>query len=419
MTSLILPQRTLSARVNTANPSSRQASAPRTGAPGSVSAQPVGYQGLSSFDGARLQGPSANLSGLEHVLSMLGELVSSLKGDGAQGEYPAPDPYDLGDGYAYAPGFPSPEAPPYEEPPATPYPPEAPPQAPPYAPATPHKQPPKRGNERHERHEQRHERHEQRHEQRHERKVQHHKQAKQGRPDLPTPGPAGKPKVDDDSKKENGVLSGTGLSPLIFDLSGTGLKVREGKRIALDFDGDGVLEAITDLDRGMGLLVFDPRSDEEGFGCRTFGDYTDLSAYGIEGPEQGGHFANGFDALRALCEHYELIHERKQHLDAGDLAFLEEEVGLRMRVDGLLGSDDRRFADLGISRISIGDARRIQSLRAAEVDGYGNQLMRQSGATFVLNGVTREYLDIWFNIQARIQPEAERAGLATSCTFQG
>jgi hypothetical protein len=224
--------------------------------------------------------------------------------------------------------------------------------------------------------------------------------------------------VDDSPSLGHEITRSMGLSPLIFDLTGTGLKVREGKRIALDFDGDGVLEAITDLDRGMGLLVFDPRSDEEGFGCRTFGDYTDLSAYGIEGPEQGERFANGFDALRALCEHYELIHERKQSLDAGDLAFLEEEVGLRMRVDGLLGSDDRRFADLGISRISIGDARRIQSLRAAEVDGFGNQLMRQAGATFVLNGVTREYLDIWFNIQARIRPEAERVGSATSCTVQ-
>src|SRR3954470_11275809 len=104
MSSLIPPQRTLSARVKTANPSSRQASPPRTGAPAPASAQPVGYQGQSSFEGASSQGPSADLSGLEHVLSMLGELVNSLKGDGAQGEYPEPDPYDLGE--SYAPGFP-------------------------------------------------------------------------------------------------------------------------------------------------------------------------------------------------------------------------------------------------------------------------------------------------------------------------
>ncbi len=415
MTSLILPQRSLPARVNTANPSSRQTSTPRTGASAPASAQPVGYQGQSTFEGASPPAPGAGLSGLEQVLSMLGELVNSLTGDGAQGEYPGTNPYELGEGYAYAPGFPSPEVPPYEEPPATPYPPEVPPQAPPYAPGTPYQQAPKQGKV-HERPE-RHDRHE--HHERHRRKVQHHKQAKQDRPHLPSPGLAGRPKVGDDSKKDNGVLSGTGISPLIFDLSGMGLKVREGKRIALDFDGDGVPEAITDLDRGMGLLVFDPRSDEEGFGCRTFGDYTDLSAYGIEGPEAGGTFANGFDALRALCEHFALIHERKQHLDAKDLAFLEEEVGLRMRVDGLLGSDDRRFADLGISRISLGGARQIQTLRTAERDGFGNQLMRQAGATFVRNGVTREYLDIWFNIQARIRPEAPPAGAATLLSFLG
>lgn len=45
--------------------------------------------------------------------------------------------------------------------------------------------------------------------------------------------------------------------------------------------------------------------------------------------------------------------------------------------------------------------------------------MRQAGATFVLNGVTRGYLDIWFNIQGCIQPEAPPVGAATLLSFLG
>lgn len=38
-----------------------------------------------------------------------------------------------------------------------------------------------------------------------------------------------------------------------------------------------------------------------------FGNGTDLSTYGIRGNQDDGTFANGFDALRALCEHFELV----------------------------------------------------------------------------------------------------------------
>jgi hypothetical protein len=190
-------------------------------------------------------------------------------------------------------------------------------------------------------------------------------------------------------------------SPLIFDLAGTGLKLKEGELIEIDVDGDGNREVITDLDRGIGLLVFDSQSGEAGEGRDYFGDKTDLSAYGIVSPRADRFWDNGFDALRALCEHYELVHGDKQHLDARDLEFLEREVGLRMRIDGVFGSD-RTFAEVKITRINLGDPQRVQSIRAAQLDAFGNKLMKQEGATFVVDGETREYADIWFNVQARV-----------------
>lgn len=199
-------------------------------------------------------------------------------------------------------------------------------------------------------------------------------------------------------------------SPLIFDLEGRGLKLKNKGLIEVDLDGDGKTEMVSDLDSHVGLLVFDSKyAPEEGeayaAGRDMFGNGTDLSAYGIRGNQDDGTFANGFDALRALCEHFELVRGDKQHLDASDLKVLEEEVGLRMRVGGLVDGKDRRFEEIEITRINLGDPSGIQPIEEAEEDRWGNKLMRQAGATFIVGGETREYVDIWFNIQARATEE--------------
>ncbi len=203
-------------------------------------------------------------------------------------------------------------------------------------------------------------------------------------------------------------------SPLIFDLQGTGLKLKSGELIDIDIDGDGKSEIITDLDKGMGLLVFSSKCQVRGAsaaGRDYFGDKTDLSAYGIVSRSLDKSWANGFDALRALAEHFELVRKDKQYLDAADLSLLEREVGLRMRLDGVKGSD-RLFADVGITRINLGDAKKIVSLRDAKSDAFGNKIMTQAGATFVVRGKTREYADLWFNVQARAKASAGTPAMA-------
>jgi len=194
------------------------------------------------------------------------------------------------------------------------------------------------------------------------------------------------------------------MSPLIFDLQGQGLQIKKGERIAIDLDGDGKGELITNLDNGLGLLVFEAIDSLDGAGRDYFGDQTDLAGYGIRSPRDDGKWDNGFAALRALCESYELVHGNKQHLDARDLAFLEAEVGLRMRIDGLFG-EDRTFAEVGISRINLGDPTKVQSIQEASTDRFGNKLMRQKGATFLVGERERPYADIWFSVTQRSRAE--------------
>ncbi|HZN93515.1 MAG TPA: hypothetical protein VFB81_12460, partial [Myxococcales bacterium] len=206
-------------------------------------------------------------------------------------------------------------------------------------------------------------------------------------------------------------------TPLIFDLTGTGHIIREAEMIPVELDGDGRLEVVTDLAFGTGLLVFDPRLGSDhpkrfACGAEMFGSGTDLSAYDIAAPTEDG-FQNGFDALRAVAEKLSLVGGAKQHLDAADLALLEERIGLRMRVGGLFGGDVR-FADLGLTRIDLGDPDRIESLDDAPSDVFGNVYVRQAGARFTIRGQVRAYVDIFFRIQGRVALDNAEERLAAA-----
>jgi hypothetical protein len=208
-------------------------------------------------------------------------------------------------------------------------------------------------------------------------------------------------------------------TPLIFDLTGTGTLIREGEMVPVELDGDGRLEVVTDLAFGTGLLVFDPKLGSQhpmkwATGAEMFGSGTDLSAYGITAPTEDGTFENGFDALRALAERFNLVGGQKQHLDSSDLSFLESKVGLMMRVGGLFGGDVS-LRELGITRLDLGDPNQIETLDQAQTDTFGNKYMRQVGARFMIRGQIREYVDIFFRIQARItldNPAEQLAALA-------
>jgi len=230
-------------------------------------------------------------------------------------------------------------------------------------------------------------------------------------PQGPPPASSGEVTVDVGDYQDPAGKAGELASPLIFDLAGVGLKMKAGEKVFIDIDGDGKGEIITNLDDGVGLLVFDALAgvEVEGAGRDYFGDRTDLTAYGIHSGREDGLWENGFDALRALCEHFELVRGDKQHLDEHDLALLEKEIGLRMRLEGLLGKD-RTFKELGITRINLGDPKKIQSIKAAQEDRFGNKLMKQEGATFLVKGIEREYADIWFNVLARdVEADSRKA----------
>lgn len=232
------------------------------------------------------------------------------------------------------------------------------------------------------------------------------------------PNPAGSVNVDLGAFTGAANKVGELGSPLIFDLEGTGLQISKPSMIAVDLDGDGKLEMITDLDAELGLLVFD--SQVEGrtdvTGADMFGDNTDLSAYGIQAPTEDGNFKDGFQALRALCEHYKLVDKSKQYLDQSDLMFLEEKVGLRMRVGGILSGDNRNFTEVGVSQINLGNPAQTQHLEDAAEDRWGNKLMLQDGATFTVRGEVRKYADIWFKIQARYSDAPAKKDLSISKT---
>lgn len=180
-------------------------------------------------------------------------------------------------------------------------------------------------------------------------------------------------------------------SPLSLDLNGDGVKTSD-KVVDFDIDGDGVVDKINDS--ADGVLVFDTDGDgisgEDGTEC--FGNNTDIDG---DGKKDG--YKDGFEALKAFARDKGLINDADDMvLDADDIKYLEENFGFGIKAGGYT-SDTQSLTELGITEINL--AKTNETTLEDDFDGKGNQLMKQEGATFVQNGETKEYADIWHKKQ--------------------
>ncbi len=178
----------------------------------------------------------------------------------------------------------------------------------------------------------------------------------------------------------------TTCSPLSFDVDGNGINTT-ASTLQYDIDGDGKLDTVNNS--AEWVLAFD--KDGNGIagenGSELFGDNTDLDGDGVK-----DGFANGFDALKALANKENLINGSDDNtLDEHDIQFLQEKYGLVM-TDGY-GGAAKSLSDLGISEINL--AKSNDTTLTKNFDGRNNNIMTQEGATFKVNGQTRQYADIW------------------------
>lgn len=176
-------------------------------------------------------------------------------------------------------------------------------------------------------------------------------------------------------------------SPLSFDLNGDGVQLSD-EVIDYDIDGDGIVDKINDS--ADAVLVFDSDGDgisgEDGSEC--FGNNTDLDGDGVK-----DGFSDGFAALKSLAFEAGVIDGADDIvLDSNDLKTLEEQYGLKIKTDGY-NSFAQSLSDVGITEINLADT--DETTLVDNVDGNGNQIMYQDGATFTVNGEEREYADIW------------------------
>lgn len=174
-------------------------------------------------------------------------------------------------------------------------------------------------------------------------------------------------------------------SPLSFDIDGDGVNTSE-EIIQYDIDGDGKTDTINNSDEWV--LAFD--KDKDGIagedGSELFGDNTDL-----DGDGKADGYKDGFEALKALAEKENLIDDNDRTLDEEDLSYLGEKYGLVM-TDGY-GGEAKSLEELGVDEINL--AKTDETTLTKNFDGRNNDIMTQEGATFKVNGETREYADIW------------------------
>lgn len=178
----------------------------------------------------------------------------------------------------------------------------------------------------------------------------------------------------------------TTCSPLSFDVDGDGVNTT-ASTIRYDIDGDGKLDTINNS--AEWVLAFD--KDGNGIagedGSELFGDNTDLDGDGVK-----DGYANGFEALKALAQKENLIDGVNDNkLDKDDLKYLQEKYGLVM-TNGY-GGEAKSLEELGITEINL--AQTNDTKLTKNFDGRNNNIMTQEGATFKVNGETREYADIW------------------------
>ncbi len=174
-------------------------------------------------------------------------------------------------------------------------------------------------------------------------------------------------------------------SPLSFDVDGNGINTTD-ETVSFDIDGDGELDTVNNS--AEWVLAFD--KDHDGIagedGSELFGDNTDIDGDGV-----ADGYKDGFEALKALAKKEGLIGENDNKLDEKDIDLLSKKYGLTM-TNGY-GGEAKSLADLGITEINLAETTETQLTQ--NYDGKNNDIMRQEGATFVVNGETREYADIW------------------------
>lgn len=176
-------------------------------------------------------------------------------------------------------------------------------------------------------------------------------------------------------------------SPLSLDLNGDGVKTSD-KVVDFDIDGDGQMDKINDS--ADAVLVFDKNKDgvAGADGSECFGNNTDL-----DGDGKADGYKDGFEALKALAMKENLVNGKDDNvLDEKDLKFLEMTYGLKLKAEGY-NSEAQSLGKFGITQINL--ATTGETTMQDNFDGKGNQLMTQEGATFVQNGATKEYADIW------------------------
>ena len=174
-------------------------------------------------------------------------------------------------------------------------------------------------------------------------------------------------------------------SPLSFDVNGDGVKTTS-ETVSFDIDGDGDLDIVNNS--ADWVLAFD--KDKDGIagedGSELFGNNTD-----IDGDGKADGYKDGFEALKALAKKEGLIGDNDNVLSADDIKKLSDKYGLVMTQG--YGGEAKSLSELGITEINL--ATTDKTTLTKNFDGNNNDIMTQEGATFTVNGETREYADIW------------------------
>ena len=169
-----------------------------------------------------------------------------------------------------------------------------------------------------------------------------------------------------------------------------GIQTSDGL-ISYDINGDGTMDNINNVNEGVLAFELDGDGIAGENGKELFGNNTDLNG---DGKADG--YKDGFEALKALAAKENLIDgDKDTKLDENDLNFLSEKYGLKMKM-GYTG-EAVSLSSLKITEINL--ANTDETTLIDDFDGKGNQLMTQEGATFVQDGKTKNYADVWNDLK--------------------